>query len=246
MSYVTLYQVSTDAVTWSVLARDVLRTNAVQIIVSVVCVLYHNALTRMLVAYEYESFWKKFQGLHVSRPQGAQRSTYWLRLPYHYAIPLMVIMILVHWLLSRAFYLVSIRVYDIAGKEDLTRKYLIQSKSALALLLVFVLSTAMLIAMIVLMPRKLSTDMPLLGTCSLAISAACHAAPGDEDAATKHFRYGAVNDWNEQDEEQEQEQEQDQQQDQDQELEDETEPQPRHVCFTSQDVGPLKVGYRYF
>lgn len=196
----------------------------------------------MLVAREYESFSKKFQGLRVSRPQGAQRSTYWLRLPYRYAIPLMVIMILVHWLLSRALYLVSIRVYDIAGKKDLTRQYLIQSKSALALLLVFILGTVMLIALIVLMQRKLSTDMPLLGTCSLAINAACHADPGDEDAATKRSRYGSINDYEEQD----QVREQDQQQDEEREQEEETESRLRHVCFSSQDVVPLQVGCRYY
>ena len=42
------------------------------------------------------------------------------------------------------------------------------------------------------MRRKLGSGMPIIGTCSLAISAACHPAVGDEDAARKPLMYGAV------------------------------------------------------
>lgn len=58
---------------------------------------------------EWAQFASTRRTLRVSKPQGQQRSTYWLQLPYRYSVPLMGAMVLLHWLMSRGLFLASIR-----------------------------------------------------------------------------------------------------------------------------------------
>jgi hypothetical protein len=86
----------------------------------------------------------------------------------------------------------------------------------------------MLFALLFSICRSLGTGMPIIGTNSAAISAACHPVVGDEDAATKALMYGVV------------------------------EGPPRdqgmagdrgdvaHVCFSSFEVTPLEDGRMYY
>jgi hypothetical protein len=173
------------------LLKNVLLVNTPQLAISLIYVFYNSLLTRMLVAYEYSKFGRTPNGLRVSRPVGDQRSTLWLQLPYRYIIPVLASMSLIHWLLSRGMRLTSIKVYDIQGQEVPSRTRFTYTTSQMLILLVFVVGTAMLIALFMLMSRKLGTGIPIVGTCSIAISAACHVPQGDEKAATKRVMYGA-------------------------------------------------------
>jgi hypothetical protein len=61
----------------------------------------------MLSSREWSSFSKKKKPLRVSSHlQGQQRSRYFLQLPYRFSIPLIIISILMHWVLSQSLFLV--------------------------------------------------------------------------------------------------------------------------------------------
>ncbi|KAF2834550.1 hypothetical protein M501DRAFT_1000189 [Patellaria atrata CBS 101060] len=59
--------------------------------------------TAMLATLELHDFVKHRKGLRVSTvPKKEQRGTYFLQVPYRYGIPLMIISILLHWLVSQS------------------------------------------------------------------------------------------------------------------------------------------------
>jgi hypothetical protein len=221
MTYTTFTGATTGAHS---LAGNTIPVNTPQLGISIVYVFYNSMLTRMFVTYEFSNFaFPARHSLRVSRPVGSQRSIYWLQLPYRYILPIMAGMALLHWLISRGLYLTNTRVYNIRGQEEPGRNRFTYSMSGLGLLFAFLVGTAMLLLLAVLMFRRLGTGMPILGTCIVAISAACHPAHGDEDAATKILSYGVVPS------------------------------QPgdidgsrRHVCFSSKDVESLQDGVAYY
>lgn len=70
--------------------------------------------TSMTLAAEWNSYSVDRKGLRVSTYlQGHQRSTYFLSLPYRYALPLIVSSGLLHWLISQSLYVVIIRAHDV-------------------------------------------------------------------------------------------------------------------------------------
>jgi hypothetical protein len=80
----------------SSLATDVLLPNVPQIIASMFYLLYNNTLTSMILAREYSSFGSTRQPFRVTSPANQQKSTYWLQIPYRYALLLMAVMSLLH------------------------------------------------------------------------------------------------------------------------------------------------------
>lgn len=64
--------------------------NYAQLGISMAYLAYNGLFTRMLSEREWASFKVEFKALRVSRPRGAQRSTYRLQLPYRWSIPLML------------------------------------------------------------------------------------------------------------------------------------------------------------
>lgn len=90
--------------------------------------------------------------------------------------------------------------------------------SCLPILLVILLGIAMLIAAIANGFRKLHSQMPVAGSCSVAISAACQRPVGDVDAAFQPVSWGDIK-----------------QEDID----------IGHCCFTSYDTDDLTIGRVY-
>lgn len=166
--------------------------NSPQLAISIAFVLYDNLIASMFVTCEASKFAKTRKVLRVSCPRGSQKSTYWLQLPYRYSLPLMMSAVAIHWLISRGVYLTNVKVYNIAGKEVPNRVRFGYDTNGLPLLLAFIMATGLIFVLALLMSRKFEAEMPIIGTCSLAISAACHPANGDEEAATKPLMYGAV------------------------------------------------------
>ena len=70
--------------------------------------------------------------------------------------------------------------------------YHISGYSCLPLLLVIMLGTVMLTAAFALGFRKFASHMPVAGSCSVAISAACHRPKDDVDAAYLPVSWGEV------------------------------------------------------
>lgn len=176
------------------LIANVILANTPQIIITFVYIFYNDAFTRMLMNQEYIQFAKTPKALRVSRPQGQQRSTYWLQLPYRYSIPLMSAMVLLHWLVSRSIFLVRITIFDNEGLRVPSRDISACGFSPLAILLAFCLSTLMIVALVGLGRfRSFEAGMPVASACSVAISAAVHLPESEnEDAALLPLQYGVV------------------------------------------------------
>lgn len=117
---------------------------------------------------------------------------YWLQLPLRYALPIMVAMALLHWLISQCLFLVREAVFSVSGTE-LKSAYGC-SWSFVGLFWSLVVGGVLLAALFALgVGRMFSGKMPLLGSCSLTIQAACRKADGTEgvDAVAMPSKYGA-------------------------------------------------------
>lgn len=93
------------------LLANVLVANSPQLIFSCLYLLYNGIFTSMCLAHEYSKYSNCRKGLRATSPQGDQRSTYWLHLPYVYSIFLLAASALLHWSISQTIFLVGIDVY---------------------------------------------------------------------------------------------------------------------------------------
>lgn len=167
-----------------------LLANTPQAIVSVAYFFYNNMLTAMLLAVEFNDYAAERKPLRVSWPKGLQRSTYYLSLPYRYSIPLLIAHTILHWLVSQSLFFVEVILYDMVG--NLTPERLITcGYSPMAIIFAVVLGISMMIVILGLGFRHFKNSMPLAGSCSAAISAACHPPPGGGDAL-KPVMWGEV------------------------------------------------------
>ncbi|MCJ1309054.1 hypothetical protein MMC25_002709 [Agyrium rufum] len=96
----------------------------------------------------------------------------------------------IHWATSQALYSTSLSLASPSGQ--------IQSRisgvgySPLSLLITYLIGALMAIALIILGRCKLPRGIPVLGSCSLAISAACHGHRDRKGEAKKPLMYGVV------------------------------------------------------
>lgn len=82
----------------------VVTANLPQLLLSLSYFVYNSLYTRLCTEKEWNSYGIDYRALRVTRPQGQQRSTYRLQLPYRYSVPLIVVSIFLHWLVSNALY----------------------------------------------------------------------------------------------------------------------------------------------
>ena len=169
------------------LINNILVANIAQPILSLVYFTYNGVFTCMLLGYEWSGYSIKRKGLRISNiPEGAQRSTYFLQLPYRYALPLMGVSGVLHWLLSQSIFLVSIDRFDAFGERVVlsrdygtresrgSQDYLTCGYSPIAILAVMIIATFMIVFIFVMGLRRYKGTIPLAGSNSGAISAACH------------------------------------------------------------------------
>lgn len=72
----------------------------------------------MLLADEWNGYAYERKMLRVTSPREKQRSTYGLQLPYRYAVPLMIMSGLLHWLVSQSIFIARITAIDNNGIAD--------------------------------------------------------------------------------------------------------------------------------
>ena len=202
----------------SSLVGRVIITNTPQVLFSLIYLLYNSLFTSMLSTAESNSFAFRRKPLRVTSPQGAQRSTYYLQLPYRYAIVLMIISSLLHWLISQTIFLVNISVFDTNDLEQPAQAVSTCGWSATGLYTTLVAGLVMVAIAIGFGSRKYHPGMPIITSCSRAIAAACHPAPGDENVHLKALMYGVTH---------------------------RTEDGREHVGFSSDEVTPLEGGKYY-
>ena len=175
------------------LFADVVTTNTPQLLFSALYFVYNGMFTSMVTAAEWTRFAKIRKALRVSKPGNGQRSTYWLQLPWKYSLPLLSVSILLHWLVSRSLFIVRIIVFGWNGNEQPDRSISACGYSVLAILIVIIVLAFSLGVLGVAGMQKLTSGIPVAGTCSLAISAACHYnEEGDPDVVHKPLVWGVV------------------------------------------------------
>jgi hypothetical protein len=165
----------------------------------------------MSLGSEWQSYTKLRKGLRVSNvPTGSQRSTYFLQLPYRFALPLMVASGLLHWLVSQSIFLVDIETYmwdnhDGTYKSpdqvwDYTHNTSYGNQitcgfSPIGILLVILFGVTTVCIVIAIGRKRFKTGMPVASSNSLAISAACHPNTDEVDegdAAYKLIQWGVT------------------------------------------------------
>jgi len=175
------------------LLSNVLIANSPQVILSSIYYVYNSLFTCFMLGAEWNNYASQRRGLRVSAgPQGHQRTTYFLQLPYRWAIPLMVLSGTLHWLCSQSIFLVNIQ-FDHVQLEHIEEVFVVLQKenfmtcgySPSAMLATITLGICMVCFAIAMGKRKFKNDgMPVVGSCSASISACCHVL--DETAAELH------------------------------------------------------------
>ena len=171
-----------------------LLSNTPQLLLSFHYFAYNSLYTCMLLAKEWSEYAHERKSLRVTSPMGEQRSTYRLQLPYRYGIPLLVLSGTLHWLTSQSLSLVSLKAYDYTGKTDPENNIITCGYSPIAILVTIVVGAAVMLLGIAMGYRRYKPGMPLVGSCSAAISAACHPPYRDKDASVSKLRWGVVKD----------------------------------------------------
>ncbi|KAL2129741.1 hypothetical protein VTI74DRAFT_7388 [Chaetomium olivicolor] len=211
LSSKTLIQSRVMGSSWGYLLANVIMANSPQIAMSLTYFTYNSLFTSISLATEWDSFARNRKGLRVSaRPAGAQRSTHFLQLPYRYSIPLLVVSGVLHWLISQSIFLVFVKVdfvevYAGAGtstgynvctptsRVPGTHSFTTCGWSPAGLLAVIVVAMFMVCFVFVLGCRRLgSWIMPVAGSCSAAVSAACHPVPYDQLACFQPLQWGVA------------------------------------------------------
>ena len=168
--------------------------NLPQLLFSLLYFMYNSLFTTYMINREWGLMSSQRRSLRVSTPRQGQRWTYWLSLPWRYSIPLIAVSSTLHWLLSRSLFLVRIHAYGRDGKRETDRDISACGFSPLAILLVLVILVVMLVVLMIYGVRKVAPGIPSVGTCSWAISAACHPLTGGEgqDETVLPLKWGVV------------------------------------------------------
>ncbi|KAH7091653.1 hypothetical protein FB567DRAFT_279067 [Paraphoma chrysanthemicola] len=165
--------------------------NIPQLILSFSYLNINTICTAMAGAREWNRFATSRKHLRVTKPMGQQRSTYFLQLPYKWSIPLVSNGAILHWLLSQTFFLVRIDYFDRKGDRT-TECNSACGFSALSLMVFIGVAMTLLSVIGVIGFWKMPMKMPIAGSCSLAISAACHPPAADVDPELHEVQWGVV------------------------------------------------------
>lgn len=111
--------------------------------------------------------------LRTSKPIGGQQRTYFLQLPFSFAVPMIVLSALLHWLISQSIFLAVVAEY--APDGELFNAFAISTCGYSPIGMVFVLFVGLAILLCVMLTAVLPVDngMPVVGSCSAALAANC-------------------------------------------------------------------------
>ncbi|KIK53473.1 hypothetical protein GYMLUDRAFT_178943 [Collybiopsis luxurians FD-317 M1] len=210
---------------YGALIASVLVANSPQLILSMIYIVFNNLCTTFFLAREWLSYASSHKPLRVSSPEGEQRSTYFLQIPYRFGLPLMAYSALLHWLVSQSIFLVQVDYESWIVNQGFTDVGSLIScgySPAAMVLASIVAATLILSAVVIGFFKRLDCSMPLVGSCSFAISAACHP-PVDGADSLKPMKWGVVSD-----------------------TEDDRKQGAGHISFSSGEVLPPIPGYYYY
>jgi hypothetical protein len=179
---------SSDKITSTGVLFNAWLANMPQLFLSFAYLNINTICTSMACAQEWNRLATSRKYLRVTKPVGQQRSTYFLQLPYRWSIPLMAISGILHWLLSQTFFLVRIDYFGSASASFISRC----GFSVLCLMVFIGVALLLLTAIGVIGFWKMPMKMPIAGSCSLAISAACHPLADEIDPQLEMVQWGVV------------------------------------------------------
>lgn len=174
----------------------VLLANLPQALLSISYLLYNGLFTCMLMEQEFQAYARRPRRLRVSLPVEGQRSTYYLQLPFRYAIPLILVSGLMHWLISQSLFIAHILSYSSEGIRNLKNDVITCGYSPIAIICSIVLGALMVIGITIITFRKYGPGMPLARNRSSTIQAACFRLPEDTKAAMSSVMWGIVKEEN--------------------------------------------------
>jgi hypothetical protein len=161
---------------WSdTLISNSLVANIPHLLFSTLYFLINGVMTTMALSTEWSAFGVCRKGLRVSTPvRGAQRKARFLSLPRRYSLPLLGVSGLLHWLMSQSIFLVRVLARDAYQRRDTTRDTTTVGWSPPAILTGLCVGLLLPAGVVWLAIRFFKSGMPVAGSCSLAIAAACH------------------------------------------------------------------------
>lgn len=173
------------------LLGGVLLANTPQALLSYMYLAFNALYTTMFVSAEWSRFAVQRKTLRVTAPVGQQRVTYWLGVPFRYAIPMTVLSGLFHWLASQSLFKVQLSLTDMHTRE-ITKEISTCGYSPVAIILTTVVATFLAGGGVLIGRFRFPPGMPLAGSNSAAISAACHRPAKDVDASVLPVKWGAI------------------------------------------------------
>ncbi|MCJ1379465.1 hypothetical protein MMC17_002566 [Xylographa soralifera] len=170
-----------------------LLTNTPQILLSLLYVGYNALFTTMFLSAEYLSYATTRKPLRVSRPAGMQRSTYYLQLPYRYSIPLLCGFAGLHWFVSQTIFLAKIDIVDPSGVVEDGKSLIGPAWGPVGMVGTVGLGGVLTLLLFICACRRYGPGMPVAGSCSAAISAACHRADKESvNVVLQPLMYGVL------------------------------------------------------
>ncbi|KAE9403854.1 hypothetical protein BT96DRAFT_878251 [Gymnopus androsaceus JB14] len=165
--------------------------NSPQLILSMIYLVFNSLCTKMLLGLEWSSYAHSRKPLRVSKPHGDQKSTYFLQIPYGFGLPLIAYSALLHWLVSQSIFLVAVTFWD-GDVIDTGLSVISCGYSPMAMILTSIVAGSLILSALALgYFRHIDCDMPLAGSCSTSIAAACHP-PEDGSDPLKPVKWGSV------------------------------------------------------
>lgn len=160
---------------------SVLVANTPQLILSAIYLSLNNLCTSIACGTEWNRLNIEAKGLRVSStPQGKQRDTYFLSLPYALSLPMIISMALLHWLISQSIFLAVVAVFDPNGTLKNPIATATCGFSPVGMICTLVIGSFGFGAMVLYGRQKIQYNMPLVQTNSSGIAAACRVPRGHE------------------------------------------------------------------
>ncbi|KAI0466191.1 hypothetical protein F4859DRAFT_527465 [Xylaria cf. heliscus] len=182
---------------------SVLIANSPQILFSLCYIALNSLFTYFCVATKWERFASNYIPLRVTEPNGEQKSSYLLQLPYQYSLPIMSLSILFHWLISNTIYVVvseggkefspvvhetfsrlteTIKgylfstLYSGTKNPDLPNTAVLLGYSPKSLIALTIVGSIVIITPLAFGFKRLSSDIVVVGTNSRLILMACRVS----------------------------------------------------------------------
>ncbi|KAK0618775.1 hypothetical protein DIS24_g11536 [Lasiodiplodia hormozganensis] len=167
----------------------VLIANLPQLLLSFIYFFLNGLITKLSLAKEWSAYAHRRAALRVSHPRGSQRGTYFLQVPYRVGVPLMLFSGVLHLIISQSIFFVKVDGRDAHGADGDDDASLNAATSAvtcgfspLGMILTVVAAAVLSVFTVALGLRRLRPGgMPLAGSCSAAIAAACHGPEGTDE-----------------------------------------------------------------